>query len=136
VKPFSPLAPTARYIPVAKRQLRRPKAAGKRKADDDDADDADDDDEAATEAPAKKSKGKAPAAPAAASSSKNKSLAGKVLVFTGTLITNRKKATTMAEATGAKVTGSVSVTTTHLVAGVDQCRRNRPRRQQLWWKRR
>ena len=59
----------------------------------------------------------APAAPAAASSSKNKSLAGKVLVFTGTLSTNRKKATTMAEAAGAKVTGSVSGTTTHLVAG-------------------
>jgi NAD-dependent DNA ligase len=82
------------------------KAAGKRKPE-----------EAATATTAKKSKGKAPAAPAAASSSKGKSLAGKVLVFTGTLSTDRKKATRMAETAGAKVTGAVSGTTTHLVAG-------------------
>jgi len=44
-------------------------------------------------------------------------LTGKILVFTGTLSTDRKKATAMAEAEGAKVTGSVSGTTTHLVAG-------------------
>jgi hypothetical protein len=45
------------------------------------------------------------------------SLAGKILVFTGTLSTDRKKATAMAVAAGAKVTGDVSGTTTHLVAG-------------------
>ena len=114
-----PKAAAPKPKPAKKAAASKTAAAGKRKAENDDADDDDDDDdhEAATEAPAKKSKGKAPAAPAAASSSKKKSLAGKVLVFTGTLNTNRKKATTMAEAAGAKVTGSVSGTTTHLVAG-------------------
>ena len=51
------------------------------------------------------------------------SLAGKTLVFTGTLAIDRKTAThviygsTQAEAAGAKVTGAVSAKTTHLVAG-------------------
>jgi len=45
------------------------------------------------------------------------SLAGKTLVFTGSLSTDRKEATKQAEAAGAKVTGSVSNKTTHLVAG-------------------
>jgi ATP-dependent DNA ligase len=77
------------------------------------------------EAPAKKSKGKAAAAPAPApeeaqqqlASSSSKPLAGKILVFSGTLSTNRKKATAMAQGAGAKVTGDVSGSTTHLVAG-------------------
>ena len=86
------------------------------------------------------------------------SLAGKTLVFTGTLAIDRKTATQQAEAAGAKVTGAVSAKTTHLVTGpgagsnvaaaeakgvtiwteddMDQLRRNRPRRQQVWWKRR
>ena len=59
----------------------------------------------------------APAAFAAASSPRNNSLAGKVLCFSGTLTTKRKQAATMAEAAGAKVFGSVTRQTTHLVVG-------------------
>ena len=45
------------------------------------------------------------------------SLTGKTIVFTGTLSMPRKEATSAAEAAGAKVAGSVSKSTSILVAG-------------------
>ena len=45
------------------------------------------------------------------------SLEGKVIVFTGKLTMNRKEATSLAEAAGATVGGSVTAKTTLIVAG-------------------
>jgi DNA ligase (NAD+) len=45
------------------------------------------------------------------------SLEGKVIVFTGKLSMNRKQATSLAEAAGATVGGSVTAKTTLIVAG-------------------